>query len=98
MYAASHPAPPMPLTEQERLLLRIAHRGDPVELAMLDPVLRDVRDAEEQADFQRFFGPERTEQPTAEPPKEGQPAEQPTTEPSTAEPSTVERLTTGENE
>jgi hypothetical protein len=37
MQAASFPAPPMPLTEQERLLLRIAHKNDPVEVAMLDP-------------------------------------------------------------
>jgi len=54
--AASFPAPPMPLTEQERLLLRLAHRNDSVELAMLDPKLRELRDAQEKAEFQRFFG------------------------------------------
>jgi hypothetical protein len=43
--AASFPAPPMPLTEQERLLLRLVHRGEPVELAMLDPKLEALRDA-----------------------------------------------------
>jgi hypothetical protein len=56
MQAASFPAPPMPLTEQERLLLRLAHKVDPVEMAMLDPKLRAMQDAEEKAEFQRFFG------------------------------------------
>jgi len=37
MSSGNHPAPPMPLTEQEKLLLRIAHKGDPEELAMLNP-------------------------------------------------------------
>jgi hypothetical protein len=55
MHAASFPAPPMPLTEQEKLLLRIVHRGDPVEMAMLDPAVRAARDAEEKADVARFF-------------------------------------------
>jgi hypothetical protein len=53
--AASFPAPPMPLTEQERLLVRMLHRGDGVELAMLDSKMEALRDAEEKAEFQRFF-------------------------------------------
>ena len=53
--AASFPAPPMPLTEQERLLLRMLHRGEPVELAMLDPKMEALRDAEEKEEFQAFF-------------------------------------------
>ena len=57
----SFPAPPMPLTEQERLLLRIAHSGDPVELAMLNPEKRAAREAGTDADFQRFFNPKSTE-------------------------------------
>jgi len=60
MRAASHPAPPMPLTEQERLLLRIAHRGDPVELAMLNHEIRAKQEEEEKAEFQRFFEPATT--------------------------------------
>jgi hypothetical protein len=60
MHAASHPAPPMPLTEQEKMLLRIAHKGDPVEFAELDPVQRSARDAEEKAEVQRFFVPGKT--------------------------------------
>jgi hypothetical protein len=67
MQTASYPAPPMPLTEQERLLLRISHRVDPVEMAMLDPKLRAMQDAEEKAEFQRFFG-----QATAKPAAPGQ--------------------------
>lgn len=55
MRAASFPAPPMPLTDEEKLLLRMVHQGDPVELAMLDPKVEALRDAEEKAEFQRFF-------------------------------------------
>ena len=56
MQAASFPAPPMPLTAQERLLLRLAHKVDPVEMATLDPKFRAMQEAEEKAAFQRFFG------------------------------------------
>jgi hypothetical protein len=56
MEAASFPAPPMPLTTQERLLLRLVHKVDPIEMAMLDPKFRAMQDAEENAEFQRFFG------------------------------------------
>jgi hypothetical protein len=64
MHEASYPPPPMPLTEQEKLLLRIAHRGDPVELAMLDPAVRAARDAEEKAGVTKFFEPATTEKST----------------------------------
>jgi hypothetical protein len=56
MHAASYPAPPMPLTEQEKLLLRLVHKDDPVELAMLDPKVRALQELEDKAEFQRFFG------------------------------------------
>jgi hypothetical protein len=56
MHAPSRPAPPMPLTEQERLLLRLVHKDDPVELAMLDSKVRDLEELEDKAEFQRFFG------------------------------------------
>jgi hypothetical protein len=60
MHAASFPAPPMPLTEQERLLLRLVHKDDQVELAMLDSMLdskiRALQDSKDKAEFQRFFG------------------------------------------
>lgn len=60
MRAASRPAPPLPLTEQEKLLLRIAHKRDPEELAMLDPEMRAKQDAEGKTEFQRFFEPPTT--------------------------------------
>jgi hypothetical protein len=62
MRSDSFPAPPMPLTEQERLLLRIAHKAGPIELAMLDPIQRAARDAEEKADVKKFFEPSATGQ------------------------------------
>jgi hypothetical protein len=64
MRGASFPAPPMPLTEQERLLLRIAHKGDPVEVAILDPKMRSLQEMEERADYQRFFARPAIEQPS----------------------------------
>jgi hypothetical protein len=75
--AASHPAPPLPLTEQEQLLLRIVHKGDPIELASLSNDFRNsqpIRDAE---DFQRFFKPPASPHPTETQPTTGdQPAQQ----------------------
>ncbi len=53
----SYPAPPMPLTEQEKLLLRIIHKDDPVQIAMLDPVQREAMYASERAQVQQFFTP-----------------------------------------
>jgi hypothetical protein len=43
------------LTEQEKLLLRIAHKDDPVEVAALNPAVRAARYEEEKAEVQRFF-------------------------------------------
>ena len=57
MRAASMPAPPLPLTEQERLMLRLVHSGDRQELAKLGPMLLRDREAEETAEFLRFFEP-----------------------------------------
>lgn len=55
MNAPSLPAPPMPLTEQEKLLVRLIDKGDPIEMAMLDPRLRSSEEASSRADFDRFF-------------------------------------------
>jgi hypothetical protein len=53
----SYPAPEAPLTEQERLLLQVAHSHDPkVLLAMLDPAARAARVTEEKIEVQHFFG------------------------------------------
>ena len=49
-----HPAPEAPLTQQERLLVRIAQSRDPHALAMLNSEMRARREAEEDAEFQRF--------------------------------------------
>ena len=57
MHAESRPAPPLPLTEQERLMLRLVHSGDRQELAKLNPMVRMDQEAEETAEFQRFFEP-----------------------------------------
>jgi len=58
---ASFPAPPLPLTEQERLLLRLAHRGDADNMAMLDPVTRAAQTAKATEQFQQFFAINATE-------------------------------------
>jgi hypothetical protein len=91
MHAASQPAPPMPLTEQERLLLRLVHKDDPVELAMLDSKVRALQDLEDKAEFQRFFG-QSTKQPTPEPSMTEQAApQQSTTEQIAPEQSTTDQ-------
>jgi hypothetical protein len=87
MHAASRPAPPMPLTEQERLLLRLVHKDDPVELAMLDSKVRALRDLEDKAEFQRFFG-QSTNQTAPE---------QSMTEQATPRQSTTEQATPGQS-
>jgi hypothetical protein len=92
-HATSYPAPPMPLTEQERLLLRLVHKDDPVELAMLDPKLRALQDSEDKAEFQRFFG-QATKQATPEQSMTEQAApQQSTTEQATPAQSATEQAT-----
>jgi hypothetical protein len=66
----SFPAPEAPLTEQERLLLRIVHRGDPVEVAMLDPQELARQEAVEAAEFRQFF-------PAPDPPANDVPKDSP---------------------
>jgi hypothetical protein len=55
MRAPSRPEPPMPLTEQEKLLVRFVQTRSPEELAAVNPMKWAARDAEENADFERFF-------------------------------------------
>jgi hypothetical protein len=52
----SHPAPPLPLTRQERLLLHVVRRVDPKQLAILNPGLQAMQDAKEKDEFEKFFG------------------------------------------
>jgi hypothetical protein len=87
MHAASRPAPPMALTEQEKLLLRLVHKDAPVELAMLDSNTRALRDSEEKVEFQRFFA--QSMKPI--------PAEQPATEEAAPPPSTTEEIAPGQS-
>ena len=53
---ASYPAPPLPLTEQERLLLRLAHRRDAENMAVLNREVQAAQMAKATAQFQQFFG------------------------------------------
>jgi hypothetical protein len=55
--AVSFPAPPLPLTTEEKLLLRLAHHGDPAETAMLNPANREAEEKAETAQFEQFFPP-----------------------------------------
>ena len=68
---ASFPAPPAPLTEQEKLLLKIAHRGDQDDMNLLNPETAARELAQNMAEFDHFFPP---------PPPFGPPAPKPSTE------------------
>lgn len=54
MRAASHPAPEAPLTQEEKLLLRVVNEGDPQQMAMLNPEVRAIEEAKSEAKFQEF--------------------------------------------
>lgn len=56
MNAPSRPAPPLPLTEQEKLLVRFVRTRTPEELATIDPVKWAAHDQQERAEFDKFFG------------------------------------------
>jgi hypothetical protein len=86
----------MPLTEQERLLLRIVHKDDPVEVAVLNPAWRAARDAEDQAEFQRFFEVA-ADRSAIDSPKQPATEQQPTEQP-TAEQPKMEQSTTTEQQ
>jgi hypothetical protein len=53
----SHPAPPIPLTEQERILLRYARRGSTGDLAQISNDRKAVKEDQEKQEFQAFFEP-----------------------------------------
>ncbi len=53
---ASFPAPPLPLTEQEKLLLRLAHRNNAQEMNLLNPDVQAQQSAAATQQFQQFFG------------------------------------------
>jgi hypothetical protein len=54
-FAPSKPAPPAPLTAQERALVQFA--ANPAALAALTHTATQKSDAEREADFQKFFAP-----------------------------------------
>jgi hypothetical protein len=56
LMAASFPAPPMPLTEQEKLLLQVAGRGENSPAPTLDPDQLARREAEAEAAFEASLG------------------------------------------
>ncbi|HEY4381749.1 MAG TPA: hypothetical protein VGN01_15475 [Acidobacteriaceae bacterium] len=53
--APSHPAPALSLTPQERALVRLVHTSDPKDLAPLTPEMHAKAQAQDEADFDRFF-------------------------------------------
>ena len=55
--APSQPAPPLPLTAQERVLVRMLRRGSSIELAQLAPDWLNAFSNREKADFENFFDP-----------------------------------------
>ncbi len=51
----SFPAPPLPLTQQEKLLLRLAHQRDANNMAVLNPDAQAAQMAKATTQFQQFF-------------------------------------------
>ena len=50
------PAPPLPLTGQEKLLLRLAHRNDAQDMTLLNRDVQAQQSAKATQQFQQFFG------------------------------------------
>jgi hypothetical protein len=50
------PAPPLPLSDQEKLLLRIAHRNDAQDRNLLNRDVQTQQSAKATQQFQQFFG------------------------------------------
>jgi len=55
--APSLPAPELPLTEQEKLLRRVARHPDSVQVAQLTAAAREASLAADHDDFKKFFTP-----------------------------------------
>jgi hypothetical protein len=54
-HVESFPAPAEPLTEQEKLLQRVARRGDKEDFALLNPETVELAMARDEADFDNFL-------------------------------------------
>jgi hypothetical protein len=74
--APSRLAPPLPLTEQEKLLVRFVRTRTPEQLAANDPAKVAAHDALEQAEFDRFFGLFTREQAAKKHPAKEKPIEE----------------------
>jgi hypothetical protein len=55
LHAPSHPAPPLPLTAEEKLFRRTIRYRNATQLAELDPIVRAKENAEETTAFKAFF-------------------------------------------
>ena len=51
----SYPAPPAPLTDEEKRLLHIAYKADPVQVASLDSIALEAKEQAAREEFQQFF-------------------------------------------
>jgi hypothetical protein len=56
-FAPSHPAPVLPLTAQERALVELARTANPTVLAALNSETQARMEAEDAAEFNKFFAP-----------------------------------------
>ncbi|HEY2861380.1 MAG TPA: hypothetical protein VGJ21_23420, partial [Terracidiphilus sp.] len=56
-FAPSHPAPPAPLTAQERALVQLVRTASPAQLASLNPSAEQKSEAEREAAYKKFFAP-----------------------------------------
>lgn len=70
--APSHPAPPIPITGEERRILRLMRAGQYEQLAQLDPRNLEREMARERDDFNAYFQPSEP-LPQPDPPQEGTP-------------------------
>jgi len=57
MLAPSKPAPPLPLTRQEKMLAEVVHRGEPEEMNSLRPEVRARQMELSKTEFHDFFEP-----------------------------------------
>jgi hypothetical protein len=55
LHAPSHPAPPLPLTPEEKLFRRMIQYRNATQLAELDPLVRAKENADETTAFKAFF-------------------------------------------
>ena len=57
-HEVSFPAPPLPLTQQEKLLLQVARKRVPQAVMQLSPEVQIAQTARDREEFTRFFNPQ----------------------------------------